>query len=189
MHVREFRQPAELGLPRLDRAVLDVGLRDVIEDEGLLKETAGLVEWPVVLMGRIDAAFLDLPGGEEALLSLRPDEVPPVRGAVVEVEIRTESRRDKLATVRLVGEDIEVRPASYVPLDVLLRVCAHPDYWPADLRDALEFLASMRIQHQARQIALGTTQQRQYCIAQLQQAQAGAGKAHRLGLAHEQLHP
>jgi Ribonuclease G/E len=52
----------------------------------------------------IGAAFLDLPGGEEALLSLRPDEVPPVRGAVVEVEIRTESRRDKLATVRLIGE-------------------------------------------------------------------------------------
>jgi len=52
----------------------------------------------------IGAAFLDLPGGEEALLSLRPDESPPVRGAAVEVEIRTESRRDKLATVRLIGE-------------------------------------------------------------------------------------
>lgn len=52
----------------------------------------------------IGAAFLDLPGGEEALLSLRPDESPPVRGGAVEVEIRTESRRDKLATVRLIGE-------------------------------------------------------------------------------------
>ena len=52
----------------------------------------------------IGAAFLDLPGGEEALLSLRPDESPPVRGAAVEVEIRTESRRGKLATVRLIGD-------------------------------------------------------------------------------------
>jgi glycyl-tRNA synthetase beta chain len=34
---------------------------EVVPDAGLLTEVAGLVEWPVVLMGRIDAAFLDLP--------------------------------------------------------------------------------------------------------------------------------
>jgi len=34
---------------------------EVVEDKGLLAEVAGLVEWPVVLMGDIDAAFLDLP--------------------------------------------------------------------------------------------------------------------------------
>ncbi len=34
---------------------------EVVEDEGLLAEVAGLVEWPVGLMGRIDEAFLDLP--------------------------------------------------------------------------------------------------------------------------------
>ncbi|SEN32727.1 glycyl-tRNA synthetase beta chain [Roseovarius tolerans] len=34
---------------------------EVVEDRGLLSEVAGLVEWPVVLMGRIDDAFLDLP--------------------------------------------------------------------------------------------------------------------------------
>jgi len=34
---------------------------EVVEDRGLLAEVAGLVEWPVVLMGRIDEAFLDLP--------------------------------------------------------------------------------------------------------------------------------
>ncbi len=34
---------------------------EVVEDAGLLAEVAGLVEWPVVLMGEIDAAFLDLP--------------------------------------------------------------------------------------------------------------------------------
>ncbi len=31
-------------------------------DEGLLAEVAGLVEWPVVRMGRIDDAFMDVPG-------------------------------------------------------------------------------------------------------------------------------
>ncbi|MCF8486498.1 MAG: glycine--tRNA ligase subunit beta [Rhodobacteraceae bacterium] len=34
---------------------------EVVADPSLLTEVAGLVEWPVVLMGRIDAAFLDLP--------------------------------------------------------------------------------------------------------------------------------
>jgi glycyl-tRNA synthetase beta chain len=34
---------------------------ELVEDEGLLEEVAGLVEWPVVLMGRFDEAFLDIP--------------------------------------------------------------------------------------------------------------------------------
>src|SRR6056297_906376 len=34
---------------------------EVVEDKGLLAEVAGLVEWPVVLMGEIGAEFLDLP--------------------------------------------------------------------------------------------------------------------------------
>ncbi len=34
---------------------------DVVEDKGLLAEVAGLVEWPVPLMGRIGEAFLGLP--------------------------------------------------------------------------------------------------------------------------------
>ena len=35
---------------------------ELVEDEGLLAEVAGLVEWPVVLMGSFDKAFLDIPG-------------------------------------------------------------------------------------------------------------------------------
>ena len=34
---------------------------EVVEDKGLLAEVAGLVEWPVVLMGEIGADYLDLP--------------------------------------------------------------------------------------------------------------------------------
>ncbi|MBV2358270.1 glycine--tRNA ligase subunit beta [Thalassococcus sp. CAU 1522] len=34
---------------------------EVVEDRGLLTEVAGLVEWPVVLMGEIGAEFLGLP--------------------------------------------------------------------------------------------------------------------------------
>ncbi|MBV9954268.1 MAG: glycine--tRNA ligase subunit beta, partial [Pseudolabrys sp.] len=35
---------------------------ELVEDETLLAEVAGLVEWPVVLMGTFDAAFLAIPG-------------------------------------------------------------------------------------------------------------------------------
>ena len=33
----------------------------IVDDPGLLDEVAGLVEWPVPLLGRIDAAYMDLP--------------------------------------------------------------------------------------------------------------------------------
>lgn len=42
-----------------DRA-LALGL-ELVEDEGLLEEVAGLVEWPVVLVGSFDPAFLEIP--------------------------------------------------------------------------------------------------------------------------------
>jgi glycyl-tRNA synthetase beta chain len=35
---------------------------ELVEDEGLLAEVAGLVEWPVTLMGSFDKAFLNIPG-------------------------------------------------------------------------------------------------------------------------------
>ncbi len=34
---------------------------ELVEDEGLFDEVAGLVEWPVALMGEFDEAFLDIP--------------------------------------------------------------------------------------------------------------------------------
>ncbi len=34
---------------------------ELVEDEGLLEEVAGLVEWPVVLMGEFEAEFLEIP--------------------------------------------------------------------------------------------------------------------------------
>ncbi|MEO6395371.1 MAG: glycine--tRNA ligase subunit beta [Devosia sp.] len=39
----------------------------VIHDEGLLEEVAGLVEWPVVMMGAFDESFLAVP--EEAIIA------------------------------------------------------------------------------------------------------------------------
>lgn len=39
----------------------------VIHDEGLIEEVAGLVEWPVVMMGAFDESFLELP--EEVIIA------------------------------------------------------------------------------------------------------------------------
>jgi glycyl-tRNA synthetase beta chain len=42
-------------------ALADARELTVVDDPGLLDEVAGLVEWPVPLLGRIDPAFMDLP--------------------------------------------------------------------------------------------------------------------------------
>lgn len=44
----------------LDRLAAEQGL-SVVPDDALLAEVAGLVEWPVPMLGRIDPAFMDLP--------------------------------------------------------------------------------------------------------------------------------
>src|SRR3569833_2837138 len=59
---------------RADAAHLDIaqGL-SVIEDEGLLEEVSGLVEWPVVMMGSFDESFLEVP--EEVIIAtIRADQ-------------------------------------------------------------------------------------------------------------------
>ncbi len=47
-------------LQSAQNAAFAAGL-ELVPDAGLLAEVAGLVEWPVVLLGRIDQAFLGLP--------------------------------------------------------------------------------------------------------------------------------
>lgn len=43
-----------------------------------------------------------------------------------------------LEAVRLIGEDLEIRGARYVGLDIRIKLCAEPDYWPEDLEAELE---------------------------------------------------
>ena len=50
----------------------------------------------------IATAFLDLGDGLQAILPFKPDS-KPVRGSPLEIEIRSEPRAGKLATVRLIG--------------------------------------------------------------------------------------
>ena len=57
----------------------------LVEDEGLVVENAGLTEWPVPLLGRFDAGFLDVPR-EVIVLTMRANQkyfactVPPQDG-------------------------------------------------------------------------------------------------------------
>ena len=50
----------------------DAGLA-LVEDEGLVVENAGLTEWPVALLGRFDADFLDVPR-EVIVLTMRTNQ-------------------------------------------------------------------------------------------------------------------
>ena len=54
------------------KAAADAGLT-VVEDEGLVVENAGLTEWPVPLLGRFDAEFLDVPR-EVIVLTMRTNQ-------------------------------------------------------------------------------------------------------------------
>jgi glycyl-tRNA synthetase beta subunit len=46
---------------------------ELIEDEGLLEEVSGLVEWPVVLMGAFEEEYLAIPG-EVIRLTIRANQ-------------------------------------------------------------------------------------------------------------------
>ena len=73
--------------------------------------------------------LLAIKGGTVA--SLPPD-------ATVLEAAQLETAAAHLDMVRLIGEDLEIRPPDFVPLDIQLVVCAHPRFWPEDLRLDLE---------------------------------------------------
>ena len=45
---------------------------------------------------------------------------------------------DYLNAVRLIGEDLEIRPPIFVPLEIKVVLCAEPDVWAEDIRFVLE---------------------------------------------------
>ncbi|HUE45393.1 MAG TPA: glycine--tRNA ligase subunit beta [Aestuariivirgaceae bacterium] len=79
---------------------------EVVEDEALIAETAGLAEWPVVLMGSFDAGFLDLP----------PE--------VIATSLRSHQKCFSLR--RRAGPSFETRPAG-APQDEVRRGAPHPE--------------------------------------------------------------
>jgi glycyl-tRNA synthetase beta chain len=78
-YIKQLEGKGHVRLSRADRrAVIVRGIAKVcdgaglawIRDEGLLEEVVGLAEWPVVILGKMDAGFLDLPP-EVIRLSMR----------------------------------------------------------------------------------------------------------------------
>jgi glycyl-tRNA synthetase beta chain len=74
---------------------------ELVEDQALLDEVAGLVEWPVVLMGSFDKEFLSIPG-EVIRATIRNNQ----RCFVVS-DAKTESGTGKLANKFILTANIE----------------------------------------------------------------------------------
>ncbi len=63
--------------------------------------------------------------------------IDPVGTTVLADDVRLETAR-YLNAVRLIGEDLEIRPPHFVPLEIHVSLCAGTDYWPEDLKAILE---------------------------------------------------
>jgi Ribonuclease G/E len=109
------------------------------DDEPRLRLGARLIARVASLEPALGTAFLDLGGGAEAILPFKPD-ARPVRGQSIEIEIRGEPRRGKLAQARAIG------PAEGAP-----RLISAPDLL-ADL-EALSHGAKLVEGIAARQVA------------------------------------
>ncbi len=64
--ILDMGERASIILARAKALAENAGL-ELVEDPGLVQETAGLTEWPVVLMGTFDESFLDVP--EEVIIT------------------------------------------------------------------------------------------------------------------------
>jgi hypothetical protein len=62
--------------------------------------------------------------------------IDPVGTNVLEDSVRLKTTRH-LEAVRLIGEDLEIRPPHFVPLEIHVVLCASQGYWPDDLKFVL----------------------------------------------------
>jgi predicted phage baseplate assembly protein len=63
--------------------------------------------------------------------------IDPVGTTTLTPELR-QRIAEHLNAVRLIGEDLEIRAPRFVPLDIQVTLCIHPDYWIDDIRFLLE---------------------------------------------------
>ncbi len=109
---------------------------DIVEDQGLLREVAGLVEWPVVLMGEIAEDFLDLPP-EVLQTSMREHQKffsvrDPKSGRIVKfVTVANRETADKGATILAGNQKV-----------LFARLSDAKFFWENDLRVAKSGLAT-----------------------------------------------
>ncbi len=63
--------------------------------------------------------------------------IDPVGTTVLSESLRA-AVASYLESVRLIGEDLEIRPPRFVPLSIEVTVCLDPQFWPEDVRHVLE---------------------------------------------------
>jgi hypothetical protein len=63
--------------------------------------------------------------------------IDPVGAVVLDDALRRQIAAH-LEAVRLIGEDLEIRPPRFVPLDIRMAICIAEDHWPEDVRFVLE---------------------------------------------------
>jgi len=63
--------------------------------------------------------------------------IDPQGTTQLEPELR-EAVSEHLESVRLIGEDLEIRPPRFVPLKIKVSLCVQADFWPEDLRYVLQ---------------------------------------------------
>lgn len=63
--------------------------------------------------------------------------IDPVGTTTLKKDLR-ETVYQHLDAVRLIGEDLEIRAPEFVPLDIKVSLCIHPNYWPEDIKYLLE---------------------------------------------------
>ncbi|WP_274425457.1 glycine--tRNA ligase subunit beta [Chelativorans sp. YIM 93263] len=83
---------------------------DLVEDEGLLEEVSGLVEWPVVLMGEFEEEYLEIPS-EVVRLTIRANQKCFVtRPAIPHPEpVEGPQREAKLSNRFIITANIEAK--------------------------------------------------------------------------------
>src|SRR4029453_780247 len=63
--------------------------------------------------------------------------IDPVGTTELSYQLR-KTVEDYLNAVRLIGEDLEIRPPIFVPLEIDVVLCAEPDVWEEDIKFVLE---------------------------------------------------
>jgi predicted phage baseplate assembly protein len=75
--------------------------------------------------------------------------IDPKGGTKLDDALRKKLAR-YLDAVRLIGEDLEIRPPLFVPLEIHVELCVMPEVWPQDLRFVIEQEFSTGYTHDGR---------------------------------------
>jgi len=107
--------------------------------------------------------------------------IDPIGTTTLEEPLRVDVAAH-LEAVRLIGEDLELRPPRFVPLAVRIVVCASEEYWREDLRFVLEQEFSDRYTSDGRR---GFFHPDEWTFGQALHRSAIAGRVHRVtGVEH-----